>query len=115
MIVSVAIGDLNADEKPDLVVAHEVVWFGGVYGWVSALLGDGDGGFQTIAVFSIVGSPVSVAIGDLNGDGKPALDAGLDVATMEGHAPCRITSYNVCYTKLLRERGSRRRQRRSSR
>jgi len=69
---SVAIGDLNGDGKPDLAVAN-----GGAYPWfgntVSILLGNGNGTFAGDAQFGTGRNPRSVAIGDLNGDGKPDL------------------------------------------
>ncbi|HET7380630.1 MAG TPA: VCBS repeat-containing protein, partial [Gaiellales bacterium] len=69
---SVAIGDLNADGKPDLVVANSGLW--PAYGTtVSVLLGNGGGSFAPKTDFVTGGVPYSVAIGDLNGDGKPDL------------------------------------------
>jgi hypothetical protein len=59
---SVAIGDLNGDDHPDLAVANE--WSGNV----SVLLGDGDGSFQSAVHYGAGGGPHSVAIGDFNGD-----------------------------------------------
>jgi len=75
--LSVAIGDLNGDGKPDLAVSND----GGNYspefqpaGSVSVLLNRGDGTFRTQRVYPTGSvSPPSVAIGDLNGDGKPDL------------------------------------------
>jgi len=65
----VAIGDLNRDGKPDLVTANS-----GTYpdyaGTVSVLLGHGDGSFGAKTDYSTGSSPSSVAIGDLNGDGR---------------------------------------------
>src|SRR5262249_1840321 len=51
----------------DLVTAN------GTAASVSVLLGNGDGAFQPALNFAIGASPLSVAIGDLNGDGKPDL------------------------------------------
>ncbi len=65
--VSVAMGDVSMDGKPDLVTAN----FGA--GTVSVLLGNGDGTFQPKADFGTRGSPQCVAIGDVNGDGQPDL------------------------------------------
>ena len=67
---SVAIGDLNGDGRPDLVVANEFS------ATISILLGDATrpGGFAP-AINLAVTSPSSVAIGDLNGDGRPDLVA----------------------------------------
>lgn len=69
---SVAIGDLNRDGKPDLAVAingssiHQ-------HGSVSILLGNGAGNFVPARRFGAGFHPSSVAIGDLNRDGKPDL------------------------------------------
>jgi hypothetical protein len=63
----VAIGNLNGDGKPDLVVAN----LNSIT--VSVLLGNGDGTFGTRTDFATGSNPLSVAIGDLNGDGKSDL------------------------------------------
>jgi FG-GAP-like repeat/Calx-beta domain/FG-GAP repeat len=70
---SVAIGDLNGDGQPDLAVANF-----GPDGNVSVLLNTTVLGAATItpdfpqaAVFATGSVPASVAVGDLNGDGKP--------------------------------------------
>ena len=60
---SIAVGDLNGDGKPDLVVT-----VGG--NSVSVLLGNGDGTFQTGVSYSGGSSVNSVVMGDVNGDGK---------------------------------------------
>ncbi|HET9307796.1 MAG TPA: Ig-like domain repeat protein [Candidatus Sulfotelmatobacter sp.] len=63
----VAIGDFNADGNPDLAFAD---YTGST---VSILLGDGTGNFSlasSLFVGSNFFSPVAVAIGDFNGDGK---------------------------------------------
>jgi hypothetical protein len=70
--VSVAIGDLNGDGKPDLAVASAGS-YPNYYGTVSVLLGNGDGTFGTKTDYATGSNPRSVAIGDFNGDGKPDL------------------------------------------
>ncbi|MGA2003699.1 MAG: FG-GAP-like repeat-containing protein [Terriglobales bacterium] len=73
--MSVAIGDVNGDGKLDLVVANCgssgtgcATDNGGV---VSVLLGNGDGTFQAPVSYNSGGNaPSSIAVGDVNGDGK---------------------------------------------
>jgi hypothetical protein len=66
--LSVAIGDLNGDGRPDLAVANCDSSNVGV------LLGQSGGTFAPAATYSSGGGgPSSVAIGDLNGDGRADL------------------------------------------
>ena len=67
--VSVAIGDLNGDGKPDLATANN----GEGVNTVSVRLNEGQGSFQPKLDYRTGASPQSVAIGELNGDGKPDL------------------------------------------
>src|SRR5207302_560367 len=70
--LSVAIGDLNGDGKPDLTVTSE-----DRRGGTELLNTTGPGAttptFATRVDFSTGTTPFSVTIGDLNGDGKPDL------------------------------------------
>jgi hypothetical protein len=64
---SVAVADVNGDGKPDLLVANYNS------GTVGVLLGNGDGTFRPTVTYDCGGpdNPVSIAVADLNGDGKP--------------------------------------------
>jgi hypothetical protein len=76
---SIAVADVNGDNKLDLVVANcgtNPYYCFGFYsdGLVGVLLGNGDGTFQPAVSYDSGGyGAASVAIADLNGDGKPDL------------------------------------------
>jgi Bacterial Ig-like domain (group 3)/FG-GAP-like repeat len=72
--MSIAVADVNGDGKPDLVIANRCGSNNNCpNGTVSVLLNNGDGTFQpAVSYADAVGySPISVAVGDVNGDGKP--------------------------------------------
>jgi len=67
---SIALGDFNGDGRLDVVVANNGMnpaggWLAGT---VSVLLGNGDGTFQKHVDYATGTGPVSVAVGDFNGD-----------------------------------------------
>jgi hypothetical protein len=69
----VAVADVNGDGKLDMVTANEPASWLTYPGTVSVLLGVGDGTFAPRLDFLTGGVPNSVAIGDMNGDGRPDL------------------------------------------
>ena len=67
---SVAVGDFNGDGQPDLAVSD------GVDNEVVVLLNQGGGSFGEMAsydYYDVEGDPLSLAVGDFDGDGRPDL------------------------------------------
>jgi len=70
--LSLGVADLNRDGKPDVVVTNNSADGFTGEGNVGILLGNGDGTFQTAVAYDSGGqSAISVAIADVNRDGKP--------------------------------------------
>ena len=68
---SVAIADVNGDGKPDLIIANEEQSKTDPEGSISVMFGRGDGTFHAAVNYSSGGeSAYSVAVADVNGDGK---------------------------------------------
>ncbi len=69
---AIAASDFNGDGNVDLAVTQQS---SGSFSYVSIMLGNGDGTFQTSVPYTTGNFPGSIAIGDFNGDGH------LDIAT----------------------------------
>lgn len=75
--VFVAVGDFNRDGNLDLAALDSTASLGATNGAVTILLGNGDGTFKTVAVSPATDiEPVSIAVGDYNGDGIPDIAVG---------------------------------------
>lgn len=70
---AVAVGDFNGDGKQDLVVTNTNLAVADTPGAVNVLLGNGNGTFQNQVTYATGNNPLSVAVGDFNGDGKQDL------------------------------------------
>ena len=89
---SLAVGDFNGDGIPDLVVAcTDGYQTHGAY----VLLGNGDGTFR-LSEHDPADTPISVTVGDFNGDGKldfATADAGYQVSRYQGRGDGTFLPY----------------------
>jgi hypothetical protein len=76
--VALAVGDLNGDKRPDLAVVRS----GGGLHAVTVLLQRGGGSFGSRRKYETGTRPVSISIGDLNGDRRPDLVTANGTATV---------------------------------
>ena len=85
---SLAVGDLNGDGKPD-IVATNMDW-----GTVSVLLNNGDGTFGNLSTYNLGSSsyPDSIALGDVNGDGKIDIVVGSGYDSYWGNSQNGVVS-----------------------
>jgi hypothetical protein len=76
-----ASADVNGDGNADIVVTNECVNSNDCsQGVVSVLLGNGDGTFQSPITYSSNNDGETVALADVNGDGKPDIVLGVECA-----------------------------------
>jgi len=69
--VSLAAADLRGNGRLDLIVADLESSAPGDHGDVAVLLSNGDGSFRKATTYAAGNEPISVAVGDVDGDGIP--------------------------------------------
>lgn len=96
---SIAVADVNLDGNLDLVVADQCESSNCTSGSIGLLLGNGDGTFQAAISYRLEGFPNSVAVADVNGDGKPdvltASNSTVEVLLGNGDGTFQPPSENI--------------------
>jgi hypothetical protein len=92
----VAVGDVDGDAKPDIVVTEASA------GTATVLLNGGTGTFTAQTPLAIAGAPTGISLGDVNGDGKAdvywVVGATFNAAYGDGHGSFATTPVSTTFT-----------------
>ncbi len=92
---TVAVGDLNGDGKPDVVVVDAgVAGATNIPGAVYVFLNDGQGGFLSPKSYVAGTLPITVSVADVNGDGKMDLVAATEDQNIGFHLAILLNNGN---------------------
>lgn len=98
-------GDFNGDGKPDLAVVNYCQNPSNCVisstGSVSILLNNGNGKFQAHVDYPVESSPVAIAVGDFNGDGKLDLAVANFCGTVQNPTDCEYHNAGGTVSILL--------------
>ena len=102
--VSIAVSDFNGDAKPDLAVANNGRNQFPTFANAAVLLGDGQGGFSQAegSPVEMGNGPISVVVGNFNGDGNPDLavaNIGSDNVTIRLNVTAKDVTTQVRVTR----------------
>ncbi len=86
---------MNGDGIPDVVTANYAV------GTISVLMGNGDGSFQPAVTYPVGNGPDSVALADVNGDGKIDI-----IVANSGTNPADTTNTDINTISVLLNNGN---------
>lgn len=94
LYTSVAVADLNGDGKPDIATCYVRIADAPPHpGFVAVYLQDPSrpGAFFPPVIYSVGNDPFSIAVGDLNGDGKPDIVTANNILASNGAGTSNVS------------------------